>query len=531
MRISRRRFLALAGAAVASAAGSAWFLGKKVPFSRRFGGRIVGASHALGHRLRDGGFPPPSRRIRTGIVIAGAGVAGLSAAWKLRRSGFDDFLVLDLEPEAGGTSRGGCDPVSAHPWGAHYLPVPGARARAVRELLEEMGTLTGWSPSGEPRYDERQLCFEPQERLYLHGRWQEGLFPRLGASAEDLRQLAAFEGAMQGFRGTGKFSIPMETSARDPGLLDLDRLSMAAWMDARGWGSPRLRWWVDYCCRDDFGCSLSETSAWAGIHYFAAREDRSVLTWPEGNARLVAGLSRGLGARIQPNALVHRISQDREGVTVDYLDAATGEGGRVSCREVVAAMPRFVAARVVEGLQGPSTFDYAPWMVANLFLERAPEPRSGDAPLSWDNVIHESPSLGYIVATHQSLRTVPGPTVLTYYRPFSGEDPVVARTRMLATPWEGWVDQILADLGRAHPDLPGSLTRLDVMLWGHGMVRPRPGFLWGSERQEALRPRGRIHLAHSDLSGMALFEEAQYRGVLAAEAVLSGFGHPFESSL
>ena len=75
------------------------------------------------------------------------------------------------------------------------------------------------------------------------------------------------------------------------------------------------------------------------------------------------------------------------------------------------------------------------------------------------------------------------------------------------------------------------VRRIDVMLWGHAMVRPRPGLIWGGARQEAALPRGRIHPAHSDLSGMALFEEAQYRGVLAAETVMRGLGQRFESSL
>jgi hypothetical protein len=35
-----------------------------------------------------------------------------------------------------------------------------------------------------------------------------------------------------------------------------------------------------------------------------------------------------------------------------------------------------------------------------------------------------------------------------------------------------------------------------------------------------------VHFAHSDLSGIALFEEAQDRGVLAAERVLARLGKP-----
>ena len=539
MKLSRRRFLTAAGAAALAAAGGSWIWKVARPPRRSaIGGAIVGASHALGHRLRAGEFPAPSLRRKASVVIAGGGVAGLAGAWKLRRSGIEDLLVLDLEPEAGGTSRGGRNAVSAYPWGAHYLPLPGRDATAVRQLLEEMGVIEGWTPGGDPRYDERSLCFAPQERLYLHGRWQEGLFPELGATASDLAQRAAFRGAMAGFRerrgpgGRRAFAIPVAASAEDPDLSALDRLSMADWMDSRGWTSPRLRWYVDYCCRDDFGSSAGETSAWAGLHYFASREDAEVLTWPEGNARLAAALGKGLSDRVITGALVHRIEETRGGVEVDYLEAATGRVVRLDASQVVVATPQFITRRIVAGLGGTGEgFEYSPWMVANLTLDRVPAIGRRDAPLSWDNVLYDSPSLGYVMATHQSLATAPGPVVMTYYRPFAGEPPAAARAQMLATPWEGWRDQILADLSRAHPDLEGLVSRVDVMLWGHGMVKPRPGFLSGDARTRAAASLGRIHPAHSDLSGMALFEEAQYRGVLAAERVLRALGTRFETSL
>ena len=41
---------------------------------------FVGADHALGHRLREGGFAAPVREERMDVLLVGAGVAGLSAA-------------------------------------------------------------------------------------------------------------------------------------------------------------------------------------------------------------------------------------------------------------------------------------------------------------------------------------------------------------------------------------------------------------------------------------------------------------------
>ncbi len=53
------------------------------------------------------------------------------------------------------------------------------------------------------------------------------------------------------------------------------------------------------------------------------------------------------------------------------------------------------------------------------------------------------------------------------------------------------------------------------------MVRPTPGLLRGGTLELARAPLGRLHFANTDLSGMALFEEAQAWGVRAAEAILA----------
>ena len=91
---------------------------------------------------------------------------------------------------------------------------------------------------------------------------------------------------------------------------------------------------------------------------------------------------------------------------------------------------------------------------------------------------------------------------------------------MAARTWEDWRDEILADLSKAHPEI-GSLVRsIDVMRWGHAMVRPVQGFLWGAARPRAAEPVGNLFFAHSDLSGLSLFEEAFERGAAAADEIL-----------
>ena len=491
--LSRRRFLGALAVGVVGAAGVAApaVVGLSRKTERRIAGGFVNDGAALGHALRDrAAMPRAVRTERVPVVIVGGGIAGLCAGWRLAKRGMGDFVVLEMEREAGGNSRWGENAVTAYPWGAHYVPVPGPRATLARELFEDLGLLSG------DRWDERALCFSPRER-------------------DELRRLAERVDAL---RGSGEFTIPMARGA--PAHSPLDALSMEAWLRREGFTSRAAHWLADYGCRDDYGARARDTSAWAGLHYWAARESEEAgpLTWPEGNGRIVAELARRLGDRVRTGAGAHRIERAGRGVRVLAGDA------EYLADAVVFAAPSFIAPFVIEGAPAPG-FTYSPWVTANLTLERWPEERGGAAPVAWDNVIHESPGLGYVVATHQSLRTHQPRTVWTYYRPLADGDPRENRRRLQRAAWPEWRDAVLADLARAHPDIASCVSRVDVMRMGHAMPRPVPGFL---ARHAAHAGRtelgGRLFYANSDVSGLPLFEEAQDRGVRAADRALEVLG-------
>jgi phytoene dehydrogenase-like protein len=535
--VTRRSLLAAAASAAALLALP------RCSSRRRIGGRIVGSDAARGHRLRDGGPLPAARPAESvDVAILGGGVAGLSAAWKLEKAGLSDFLLLELEDDLGGTAASGENDVSRYPWAAHYVPLPTREQRALCELLGETGVLRGFDASGRAIAAEEALCRAPEERVFHGGSWHEGLFPRSAASDEDLREYDRFHAEMAAFAarrgkdGLRAFAIPTARCARDDDLVALDRVSMAEWMRDRGYRSEALRWYVEYATRDDFGCLLASTSAWAAIHYFASRvsapgeESAPFLTWPEGNGFLVRHLARSAEGRTRTGAVVLEVTPAPDGgASVRWLSAADGAVHETRAKRVVCALPRFVARRVVRGLEGERDgFRTSPWVVANVTVDGPV--RSDGFPPAWDNVIHGSESLGYVIATHQSDRRRRD-SVWTWYRPFPGPDPAAERARVQETPWEGWRDAVLADLVPAHRDLEERVVSIDVRRWGHAMVRPEPGFLFGGARERAARPLGPVHFAAADLGGLPLFEEAQWAGVRAAEEVLAALGRDFASSL
>jgi monoamine oxidase len=514
----------------------------------RWQGGWIGASDQRGHVVRDGwpttksGAPPQvARTRRVGVVVVGAGIAGLAAARALRAAGVDDCHALELEDSAGGNSRGHALAGMRCPLGAHYLPVPGPAAIEVGELLDELGVRR--SEHGRAVYDERMLCHSPQERILVGGGWRDGVLPPVDAlpaseRAATLAQYRAFAAAVAAAGDADAFAIPTARARWNDSLTALDRTTFAAWLDARGLVAPALRWYLDYCCRDDYGAGSADVSAWAGLHYFASRHgfrapgdeareigESGVLTWPEGNAWLVERLAAPLGERLHAARVVVAVEEGRDAVTVDAWNAVTNERERWVARSVVLATPLFVAARVLASpppalRDAAAALRHAPWLVANLQLDAALDDRPG-APPSWDNVFYGSSSLGYVDAMHQSTRPFAGPTVLTAYFAYGSADAETLRgerRRLLAEDWRTCATRVVAELAPAHPDLAAKLQRIDLMRYGHAMSIPAPGVRSSAALAALAAPQRRVHFAHADLSSYSVFEEAFFHGTRAGRA-------------
>ena len=534
--INRRDLIAtLLGASAATMAGCSKQQTSQVQ------GELLGPDSDSGHRLRDSSLQPGSiqdwREIP--VVIVGGGIAGLSAAWRLKRKGFEDFALLELEAKLGGTSRSDSSGSFHYPWGAHYITTPLPTNKDLIEFLIEMGVVQKVSNDGTPIVAEEYLCREPEERILVDGHWHEGLFPQAIANKDDLDQYAAFNEQIQYWanerdvQGRRFFDLPIANCSDDPRGQELDRISMLDWLGQQGWNSPILRWFVDYACRDDYGLSIDRTSAWAGILYFAARlknKDHSmqdVITWPAGNGQVVEYLSQQIPQHIRKRFMVTRIhpsDQSSRGATSELigLDLDKNNWGGYRTKRVIWAGPQFVASRVIDRFRNgntntPTPFRYGWWLVANVHLRDRPQDL-GES-LCWDNVFYESNSLGYVVSTHQS-GIDHGPCVWTWYYPFADQPPKYSREQLLAVPWSDWVELVLTDLQRAHPNIRELVTRVDIFRWGHAMVQPYTGFVWSQTRRDSVVPDRNVHFANTDLSGVALMEEAFYHGVRAADEIL-----------
>jgi hypothetical protein len=426
--------------------------------------------------------------------------------------------------------------------GAHYLPVPSEQAPQaadLRNLLEELGVRQ--RVSGRWQYDERYLCHSPQERLFFNGAWQDGLLPMQDVSARTLAQYRQFAKLVEEARKRSNWSIPASNSTLAGVDTALTAITFIVFLDQNGLTDPHLRWYLDYCCRDDYGAGITTVSALAGMHYFASRhgfhapgaesvERDGVLTWPEGNGWITQRMALPLGERLLTKRIVTRIEETKHGVEVDAFDVSDPskqQTERWQAERCIVALPVFVAARVVKNppavLQTAALQTrYAPWLVANIHVDKPLLAHGGAAP-SWDNVLYGAAGLGYVNAKHQSLHSVPAATVLTYYRALG--DVKDGRKQLLERSWGSWRDEILAELSAAHPDLPTKTTKIDITRNGHAMAIPiptaspnlsgqigtQPAYLLPkqlSKKEQNSAKNQRLQFAHGDWAGYSVFEEA-----------------------
>lgn len=541
MKSTRRQFLGYT-ATLTAAASASWLIHRHLNPMPSIKVNRVGLP--LGHLLRDGALlQTPAKTYPCDTLILGSGAAALSALWYLEKNGHRNILLAEGFERNGNNAGYYTGQKLGAPTGAHYLALPSRESIYVREMLADLGIIEGFNQAGKPVYRETDLVYAPQERLLYQGKWQEHLIPKDDA---DTRRFFGFIRQIKTTRGSdGRklFAIPIILSSADENWRRLDRLTFAQWLTQQKYRSPTLLWYLDYCCRDDYGQGIAQVSAFAGLHYFAARgnEDDAVLTWPDGLAHLSEALRKHTKLQALPrlpdtsapeftqpasfDASAVKIKEAEHHVEVWLRHNQSGETVAVHAKHLISAMPLMVAARILEraGDYGFQTglSEYAPWLVANFVMRRFPQ-ETGGSELAWDNVVYGSKGLGYVVATNQFIRTAkPAETVFTTYHALNHDTPQRIRQWLLEASDQTLLDYAAKDLTAAYGKrVLNHVKHADITVRGHGMSVPLPGYLNRPLLHALRNHRSRIVFAHSDLSGYSVFEEAAYWGVEAAKNIL-----------
>jgi predicted NAD/FAD-binding protein len=300
--------------------------------------RSLAPLHIRGHRLRKAFNPKDYNSveiIEKEFVIVGGGVSGLSSAYFLEKQNVKDYVLLEMNEHLGGNAAASQTKGNKFPLGAHYLSLPNPTNVHLIDFLKELNLITEETEKGLV-YSEEHLVHAPDERLLYRGNFQEGLVPEYGITTDVKAEIEHFLETMKEWKykksvlGKDIFSIPLSTSEHSEELLELDQITFDKWLDEHNFKSKELRWFLDYCCRDDYGAGSSIVSAWAGIHYFAGRKAKpaisdptSVMTWPEGNNFLVKKLAHYSVNNTQTDQLVHQIIENQDEVLIYTMNCNT----------------------------------------------------------------------------------------------------------------------------------------------------------------------------------------------------------------
>lgn len=498
----------------------------------------LGAPLDRGHLLRgsmDFAANYPVEELEIPVLIAGGGISGLSGAYHLKKNGYSDFLLFELGEQTGGNSGFGQNAHSKYPLGAHYLSLPNPNNRPLIDFLKELKLLEK-EENGLQFYNEDFLCHAPDERLLFKGVFHEGLVPEYGVSKETHAEIHRFFSEMRALKaaksanGTDLFNIPISQAAITPELEKLDQITFKEYLAKNKYESEELLWFLDYCCRDDFGAGADKVSAWAGIHYFAGRkanpgntDPTTVLTWPEGNGYLAGKLEAPVQEHIRRNVLVYSIEEQAEKVIIEAVDLAANKKIRVTADQCILSAPSYVAKHILKSPGWPQEyFDgirHNPWLIGIVVLDQIPE--GNGTPLAWDNVKFGTKGLGYVSDRHQEFSQIKDKHVISVYLALDKTDEQTERRQLFGMTDEDMCRLVISELASMHPDIEQHIESISFQRWGHGMVTPYPGALAKYQEHLKLRKNAkRVHLAHTDYSSYSVFEEGFDLGLLAATEIL-----------
>lgn len=489
----------------------------------------------IGHLLRSPFAQPANFKTdETDVLIVGGGIAGLSAARILSKNKSLKTKLIELANETGGNALGGKNNTSAYPWAAHYLPIPSLEMKELIAFLTESNIISHFE-NDIPFYHEEYLCFDNKERLFINGKWQNGIVPHFNLSEDETKQIDSFMKLVHSLKdkkddeGKYYFDIPVIRSSQKNEWFETNKISAYDWLMQNHYTSKALHWYINYCTSDDFGSNYKNTSAWAMFHYFSSRKGKAgnadfedILTWPEGNHFLAKKLIEHISTPIYTNEMALHIQHVNGKIEVFHQNTISKQWTKTICNQLVLNTPFHVVKKLLPEFDKSSIvekFNAYPWLVANITLKEPTEKNGMD--LSWDNVIYNVDSLGFIHSNHQTLSRKHTNHVFTYYKALNNDTAKNERKKLFEKSIEELNKEIIAELQFIYPDIEKYILSIEIKKIGHGMTSPTPNFLFSETLKQFSNPYQNIHFTHTDFCGMSIFEEAFYKGLETAHKILN----------
>lgn len=423
------------------------------------------------------------------VVIVGGGIAGLSAAWRLRHR---DVLLLEAGDRLGGRLRSDAAGDYWLNYGAHLFPAPGS---LVDSLATECGLETVAVTGG-------MMGLALRDTQLVSGRVETYPF-RLPLS---LRDRAAFVRA----------GLKVQRAVARYGKLErrYDFEDDRTFAEFLGPLPPGARE-IFACAAHRATAELDELSAGCGIGLFAlvwaGKGSLIARNLRGGTGRLPEAMARELGERARVNARVEAVREDGSELVI------TCGGEELRARQVIMAAQAPYAAPLVapvatEAASALAQLSYGAFLsVAVRTDEPGPMPYDGTYAMA-------TPGRVFDMFTNQAhaLRVgprAPGGSLML----FAGAQAAAA---LSAEPDEVIVERFVADLHGLFPATRGVVAEARVHRWALGNVYARPGRGRLQPALEgALGAHRNLHLAGDYFAELGNMEAAARTGAAAADRV------------
>ncbi len=436
------------------------------------------------------------------VVIVGAGIAGLSAAWELRDR---DVVLFEAADRVGGRMRS--EPRGRY-WlnlGAHLFGGPESH---LARLVEETGLETRPIPGN-------RMGLAMNGKVLASGAPETYPFRvplSLPARVSFVRSGLKLRAAVRGFQRVARREPGEGTSAARARLLAYRQdQTFALYLGAM---HPDVAA-IFRAIAERITAEPEEITAGCGAALFAVVWD-STLTLARnllgGSALLPQALARHLGPRVVTEAAVEDVRA--EAATVRVRVRRSGRLEEVTARYAIVAAPAPVAARIIRDLPADtaaalSGIRYGPFVCGALLTGE-----HGRMP--WDDI--------YAIATpgkafnmffnHANVvrgpgSREPGGSLMVYGGGALGR-------RLLGMTDAQIEDAFLHDICSIFPEVRGILREVAIQRWEHAIPYIHPG---RASLQPALeRPLGRVLLA-GDYLEFPEMEVAAFTGLEAARTV------------
>ena len=424
------------------------------------------------------------------VVIVGGGIAGLSAAWRLRHR---DVLLLEAGDRLGGRMRS--DPCGEYwlNYGAHLFPAPGALVDTMArecglETVPVTGSMMGLAIGSTLLNGGRVETYPFRLPLSLRDRIA---FAKAGVKVQ--RAVARYHRLerrddFEDDRTFGEFLGPLPPAVHE----------------------------IFTCAAHRATGELDELSGGCGVALFAlvwgSKGSLMARNLLGGTGRLPAALGRELAHRARTGCRVHAVQPDGTDLVVHY------GGEEIRTRHVIVAAQAPYAAPLVAPVAEQAATALAQ-LTYGSFLSVAVETSETTA-MPYDAVYAiATPGRVFDMFTNQAhaLRgrgpRRPGGSLML----FAGGRAAAA---LMREPDEEIVERFLADLRELYPQTRNVIAGATVHRWELGNVFARPGRgRLQAALEGALGTHENLHLAGDYFAELGNLEAAARKGLAAAERV------------